>query len=211
MGLRKDRKILSILFIATILVSACTDKTYFSTEDIQKIPYKIGDKITYVDQDGDDYKIEVIEITRDVFPDAPAPLKTYNESCSVKGHLLQPNGERETIVLLTLLAPTEKNGTEFRFYEFHKNYTLYDINTSIAELDSSPAISITTPFQDSVKVKVIKSGREEYSNRQQYVEKMFWSSKYGYVKWLKKNGESLPLKNYLELEQVEGKAIHRRR
>lgn len=157
-------------------------------------PYQAGEVLVFKSNENEFDTIKVLKVTDGIFPDGPGPMRYYNEHLSVFVEHTDPNNDRSLQnSFLEISTGTPEKATELNFKLLARNAVFYDSFKTIDELDSIEPIVLRTPLGEFSDVLVINDTKREYFERDNFVERIYWSKSAGYLKFDKKDGKTWEL------------------
>lgn len=180
--------------MTAILLTSCGKRIEMPESEKKWNPYLTGETLIFQSSKNELDTIKVESITDNIFPDAPGPLKYYNESLWVFVEHTDPNYDRHLKNnFLEIRTGTPEKPTTINFKLLAKNTVFYDSYRTIDELNSIKPEFLKTPFGEFSDVLVIEDKKRQYSERDDFVEKIYWSKSNGYLKFEKKDGKTWEL------------------
>lgn len=188
------KKRTSIIILTTILLTSCGKRIEMPESEKMWNPYKVGEVLIFKSSENELDTIKVEEINDNIFPDGPTPLKYYNESLWVFVEHTDPNYDRHLKSnFLEIRTGTPEKPATISFGLLAKNSVFYDSSRTIEELDSMELTFLETPIGKFSDVLEIYDKARRYSERDNFVEKIYWSKSNGYLKFEKKDGKTWEL------------------
>ena len=188
-----DRVLIILLFI---LLSGCAKEIRLSDKEKKWNPYRVGEILIFESSENELDTIFIQEINDNIFPSSNGPLKYSNESLWVYAKHTDPNYDRYlTNKILEIQTGTPEKPSRINFGLLAKNAWFYDSYKTINELEALKETSIETQFGKFADVIKIEDTKGMYSERDDFIERIYWSKSNGYLRFEKKNGKIWTLKN----------------
>src|SRR5690554_914355 len=185
------KKQTSIIILITILLTSCGKRIEMPESEKKWNPYKVGEVLIFKSSENELDTIKVKEISDNIFPDGPTPLKYYNENLWIFVEHTDPNYDRHLKNnFLEITTGTPETPTIINFRLLAKNSVFYDSYRTIEELDSMKLTFLETPIGEFSDVLEINDKERRYAERDNFVEKIYWSKSNGYLKFEKKDGKT---------------------
>lgn len=192
------KKIIVILSILTLLIwvllSFKSNYRLLDT-DIDFNPYNIGDTLLFNSNKGEKDTIIIYSINKDVltekcysyFSCIYSKLITDSwEGFSVNTNKINENWKGKT--LLTIRA--EPDGRKTIYFDISLNNAWwYGNEENLEQIKKIESITFNNGIHTFSDVQVIKSNSQEYLERQNFIEKIYWSKSYGIIGFDKLDGE----------------------
>ena len=172
-------RFLITLTLTTILLS-CGRRVHLSEEEKAFNPYSIGDVLIFESSDKKLDTVIVSEISESVFPDAPGPLKYYNESLWV---VSKNNGR---ILEVEAKTPDEEHGLLFNLNL--KNVWSYGREMAFDEFSSLNTENLILNKRTYLDVLRIKGSDKYLDSREDAAAYIYWSKSEGYIKLEREDG-----------------------
>lgn len=188
------RKLNAIMVLITILLTSCSKRIEMPISEKEWNPYKAGEVLIFKSSDNEWDTIKIEKIIDNIFPDAPGPLKYYNERLWVYVEHTGPDwGLPLKSHFFKIRTGTPDKPTTISFQLKAKNSVFYDRNWTIDELNSIEPITLKTEFGQFSDVLVVSDMERRYSERENFIERIYWSKSTGYLKFVKKDGKTWEL------------------
>lgn len=185
------RQIGVTLVIVSLTIISCGKKISLTEDELSLNPYKFGEALIFQSNLGKMDTI-IVDGLRKGFPDAPGPLKYYDERLHVTA---LGGGE-----ILELLAKTPDKDTRFFFHAIISHASFCCKYFDLDLLNQLPEQKITIKGKEYNDVIMIQNDSAMSLDSPNFVKHLFWSKKHGYVRFDVKNGETWSLIKKYEVD-----------
>ncbi|HMC02471.1 MAG TPA: hypothetical protein VKN14_15635 [Flavobacteriaceae bacterium] len=180
----------AIIILFLIFLSGCGKEINLSEKERNWNPYQVGEILVFQSSEMELDTIFIKEIADNIFPSSTGPLKYYNESLWVYVKHTDPNYDRKlTNKLLEIQTGTPEKPSEINFGILAKNAVFYDSYKTIEELEKLNELTIETPLGKFTDVLEIEDTEGMYSERDNFIDRIYWSKSNGYLRFEKRNGK----------------------
>jgi|GEM_PF-5276874 len=187
-------KISSIAIFLLVSLIACQEKTLLSEELRNVNPYRSGQKLTFVADNGNESTLEIRTVKDGRFPDALGAflnerlvVTAFRESKTIRA------GTEERIV--TLLAKTDKEEEKIDFCISLKEAALQMGFVPFSEYKKKRAVNFATAYRNFDDVLIFENPSRRVRVYDEEIVKFYWSKSTGYVRLIQRDGTVWDLKS----------------
>ncbi len=187
-----------LLLILPIILTLASCTTNLEEAEQKWNPYEKGEVLVFTSKTGDTDTIFILDVINELHPTrhgTELPVFTKNQNIEISVRHTDPNYDRYlTNNFFELEARTKDFPTTIRFLLAAKNSWFYGEPYELEKLQEKEQIKLTVPFGTFNDVLVLEDTNGEYSERENYVQRVYWSYSEGYLKWEKLDGTTWELK-----------------
>lgn len=188
--------------VGTLLICSCGKRTSLNESDLDWQPYEVGDSLVFESNRNESFTLVIKKISRyhsvtdplDLIPDRTEHLSVFAQYSLINPWISSIGDSvfHQDTELLELNAGLDKSSLDLKLKIedswFYGN----------AWFDISDYVKMNTKelfgFND---VLVIEDEIGEYKDRENHVERLYWSKDYGYVRYELKNGYYWELNSFI--------------
>jgi len=188
-------KNINTLIVISFLLIGCGSKTYLTEDEKRYNPYKEGDVLIFQNNENKLDTIFINSINDNLFPDAPGPLKYYNESIIVSSKLTESNRKINCNDFLEIRSKTAESPTIIDFGLCGNGYRFIDGTRTINQLNKIKPIELqimNKPLNDILTIANTGKYKTDIANS---IENIYWSKSIGYVGFDKADSSKYRLVN----------------
>jgi hypothetical protein len=185
---------LELLYIVgLVLLFSCGKTTSLENEDLNWQPYQIGDSLEFTSSKGERFSLVIDTITRNHSVTDPLDIiPNRTENCRVIGvySLINPwvstigdTVTEQSTPLLNLNSGLEQ--PSIRFYLIIEDSWFYGISWFEIRVLNNKKCSQFSTYND---VLVFEDLTGEYRERENQIERFYWSKEFGYIRYELKEG-----------------------
>ena len=185
------------LLLLCLCIFACAKKHKFKNDDLLWQPYKGGEVLIFQSEKGELDTIFIHEtIKSSIVPYGPGwgLLPEKFETLCIRARHSDPSPPRGSDhrylngCILRLNSVKEPDQLWIQFSIAAKNAWFYHSNRMKSDLNKLPKVRLQTPYKTFKDIIIIESNDDEYKERSNYIERIYWSMAEGYVRYDLKNG-----------------------
>ena len=185
------RIIISIL--AIIALTSCGKTVRLTDKDFRWIPYKGNETLVFSSNTGDADTIFLIGTDRGISPSDPLdPFPTNLEHFTIAARHTDPNppdGNHRYLESIFLELSASRDGLPYlTLHHTAKNAVFYGSGfTDLKGLDTIKFILLQTKFKTYNDIILLSPESNQYSDRSDFITKVYWSKSEGLIRYVKKN------------------------
>ena len=188
---KKSMQQIGITIVLSFIIASCGREIPLTESELLLNPYQTGQGLVFQSNSGKT-DTTIVRGYRKGFPDAPGPLKYYDQRL----HVFSVDGGE----ILALLAKTPDEDTRFFFHAIVSNTSFCCNYFDLKVLNNLPEETLIINGREYNDVIKIQNDSSEFSVDSNFIKSLYWSKKHGYVRLDVKNGETWSLMEIFEVE-----------